>query len=180
MDKAQKMRYSKAELELLRNTFGENEELLYSLRNFFLQLPHAEIAKPSEDLIKILKKSLLPELDPDIPLLQQADIYFGLSSLKEMNPAIACLHIRAKDIVKEFTKQCFDVLETGHTTSEIVLKELREEESKTDEKRYVDMIAYLEIVNRVDIRFNELANLSKGKEETPEEKKEREAKNSNK
>jgi hypothetical protein len=181
MDKNQVGRYSKAEFEVLKKEFGGDDTLLYKIRNVLLQFS-AEAVPMSEELSQIVKKAVLPELDPDIPLTQQVEGYVGLNPIQELmvNPGVAGLHIQAKDLQLAYLKQQFEVLHGATFENPITLTQLRAPGEKSEETRFVEMLAFLKIVPFVDNRLNELKTLAGLKEETEEERKKRDAANSTK
>ena len=67
------MRFTDAELSIIKNTF-----------------------KGNEDLLKVMRKIFLPELDPNAPLGQLIDLW-GSLSLKEMSPEHAHINILARN-----------------------------------------------------------------------------------
>lgn len=181
MDKDQKMRWSKAELELMRSIFSENNELLHEVRNYFHGFVGVEVLKPklSEDTVKILRKLVIADPEADSPITQLSDIYMGLSKIQEMNPAVGVLHIQAKDVQDGYLRAAMGALE-GKAEWTFSLKRLKEKEGKTEEMRYVDMLAYINTLNYIETRFYELKTLSNMKEETLEEQQKRVEANSSK
>jgi len=186
MDTNQKMRYSKDEVELITKTFGGDTRALYALRDLLWQFEltpeQTELLKFSDDVIKLLKKVLLPENNPDVPIFQQVSMYNSLMKIREYNPEPAVLHIKANDILIEYITAQFEKLTTGSTQSTLVLEDLPKPLGvDQDELRYVNMLAYHNIGAYIEGRIQELQILSTPVvEETPEEKAKREAANSTK
>ena len=94
MDKAkrQTMRLSDNELELLKSTFADADDLLMTVRNLFLGLEITDEEKKqvsavfaSEALRKLMRKQLFPELQPDIPIGQNIDLWMTVD-LKDKEP----------------------------------------------------------------------------------------------
>lgn len=170
MDKNQKMRWSKGEIELMKRTFGEEGQEVYKIRDVLLQLS-SEPMELNEEVKTLLKKNLLPSLESDVPMLQQADLYFSLVRIKELNPGVAALHIEAKDIQNEYLQQQLAVLFGESNETGIKLTELRESGDKTQEERFVEMVAYFDIITYVESRLNEFIVMANQKEETEEELK---------
>ena len=55
-DKDQVFIYNDAELEVIKNTFAENDELLYAIRNVFFQFPLTDGQKV------LIKNGVTPEV----------------------------------------------------------------------------------------------------------------------
>lgn len=173
MDTKQSGRFTKDEMELLRNTFKDDNSLLYSLRNYFLGLPE-KIENLKPELLALLKKTLLPEIIPDIPFFQQASLYLSLGKIQELNPSVALLHIEAKDLQIEYIQQRYDLLiGKDINNDEIILDDLKKKSDKNPEERFITMMAFLNILGFIEGKFYELNKLANQKEETPEEQKKR-------
>jgi len=180
MDANQITRFSKGEMELIRNTFGgDGEQILYQIRNVFMQF-ESEPPKLHKDVLAVLKKMILPELDIDVPLGQQADNYISLSNINQIPPDVAFLHIKAKDIVVNYLKQQFAELESGKLGT-IILEDLKKPEGKTDEERFTSMMAFTFLVNAyIDSCLLNLKTLANQTEKTEEQLKEEAKANSTK
>lgn len=74
MDKDQKMRYSKKEMEMLKVMFKNNEENLYALRNHFWQF-ESKLPQFTDEQLVLLKKIFLPDNTPDVFIFQQVSMY---------------------------------------------------------------------------------------------------------
>jgi len=81
MSHGQQMRISDLELELIKNTFAGNDELLMLLRKVFL-----------------------PELQPNIPLGQNIDLWMTLK-LEDLTPEQALINIKARNTVIQHIEQ---------------------------------------------------------------------------
>lgn len=73
MEQGKNMRFSNTELEVLRTHFKGNEPLL-----------------------KLLRKVFLPELDPDVPLGQQIDLWMTIN-LESLKPDQALIQLHARN-----------------------------------------------------------------------------------
>ena len=177
LDKEQKGRFSKMEMELIRNTFGNDDTLLLKIRNVLLQLSEEKV-ELTPDVLALLNKSILPELTTEVPIGQQVDLLFTLPAIQQMNPGVAFLHIKAKDVQETFLRQRLAVL-AGVETDEMSLKELRERFNKTEDTRFIDTLAYVNTVSYIETRLNEIKTLANSKELTEDEKKKMEMQNSN-
>lgn len=67
------MRFTAEEIDLLKNTFRNNEKLL-----------------------KVLRKVFLPELDPNAPLGQMIDLWMAMNPA-ELTPDVAYVNIKARN-----------------------------------------------------------------------------------
>lgn len=184
MDKNQIIRYSEAEKAIIQKTFKE-DEVLYALRNFFWQLELTDIEKTllkfEEDSLKIIKKVMLPDIERDVPLGQQADETLDplLQQLNLMNPALAVIMIDANDLRVKYLTQQFNKIINGKLDIEegdIILKDLKKPMSvDQDEIRHINMLAYKSTREYIDGRINEFKYFANPpKPETDEEKKKRE------
>jgi hypothetical protein len=118
-DKNQVLMFSDGELELIKHTFADNDELLYAIRNVLLQFPltkeekEALKAQITPEVYAVLKKKLLPEISPDAPLTQLADLRQTLTNdlktktVEEMAPLFD-----AKRIVLSYLEQQMFTLTT--------------------------------------------------------------------
>lgn len=183
MDKDQILYYTKDEKELIKKTFGGDRTNLIKLRNLFWQFDD-KIPEFSKDVVKLLKKIFLPELNPDIPIFQQRDFYMPLYYIKESNPEVALLHILANDEFKRYMRQQFNQLVEGKTPEQgrIILKDFTLPKGVDQEQiRFVNMLTYHIIVSRLDGTIGEIDGLANPKkEETEDEKQKRLKANSSK
>lgn len=167
-------RFSKGELDLIKNTFQEDDKLLFAIRKVFLQFEknvndRSLIKEMTPELFAVIKKSFLPELDPTAPIFQLTDPYLALSHIAQMNPAMATLHIEAKDLQIEYLEQRYEVLQGNKPVGqEVILQDLKKK-GKPEERRFVEMIAYFNLVNYIDSRINDLTMLANPQKMTEEE-----------
>ena len=181
MDKNQQGIFSKADNELLKNSFsGEGEELLYEIRNVLLQFSSGLEKKLSFELLAVIRKFILPEINSDTPLTVQSDLYFSLDNLKQIPPEVAQYHIMAMDKMVAYISERFDVLEGLDVINEMFLKDLKEKYNKTEEERFIDLIAYQSIVAYIDTSLDRLRTISNKKEQTEEELEKMQLANSSK
>ena len=181
MDLNQKRRFSNDELELIKSTFsGKGEEMLYSLRDLFLQLSD-EVPTLSKEIIPVLRKMLYPTLEKEVPLGQQADNYISLSNINQIPPEVAYIHILAKDKAVQYLDERFRVLEGETVEDELILQGFKTAGDKSESERVIDMMAYTFLVNAyIESCLIELRTLANAKEETVEEIAKREKLNSTK
>lgn len=146
MDKNQPDKWTQADIDLIKSSFGPgSEEFVYQIRSVLFQFPIEKPPVLSEELIKIMRKLLLPELSADNPLGKQSDFYFSLSSIKDIPPDVAALHIEAFDLAKEYLEDRLIALAGGFCTN-ISLAGLKSSE-KTGIDRFIRMLAYQILAN---------------------------------
>ena len=193
IEQNQQFIFNSDELSLLKNTFAENDTLLYTIRKVFLQF---ELTETEEGLIKtavtpevlaVLRKRILPELSPEYPLGQIPSLMTTLTNhiqakdANEMQP-----QFEAKLLEQQYLLERFTVLEwitEGKKYNEgnaIQLKKLGELVDKTPEEQYVDMTAYLFILGYVDPMLILIKAIAGDKKETIEQQKQRMTRDSNK
>jgi len=81
MQNGQQMRITDLELQLIKSTFAGNEELLMLLRKIFL-----------------------PELDPAIPLGQNIDLWMTVK-IDDLDPEQAIINLKARNTVIQHIEQ---------------------------------------------------------------------------
>ena len=104
------MRYTDSELSIIKSTFKGNEELL-----------------------KLMRKVFLPELDPSAPLGQQIDLWMTVK-IDDMLPEQAIINIKARNTLIQHIDQMLLSLkmlaETYQETPEEAVTRLKENSSK--------------------------------------------------
>lgn len=186
-EKDQYFIFSEAELSLIKNTFSDNDELLYAIRNVLLQFPLSDGQKATlsvglnENVIKVLRKRIIPELAPTYPLGQLPSILTTLTQelkvkdIEEMTPQFV-----AKQLEIDYLEQQFAKLEGKDVEEVIKLANLGTIRGKTPDERYVEMTAYLFLLGYIDPMLGMIKNLAGDKNETPEEQKKRLTRDSSK
>lgn len=76
------MRFSDEEVQLMKNTFAGNE-----------------------DLLKLIRKVFLPEVDPKAPLGQVIDLWMTVK-IEEMTPEQALINIKARNSLISHVDMC--------------------------------------------------------------------------
>jgi hypothetical protein len=148
MDKGQQTKFSQAEQDLLRSTFkGDGIELLYQVRKVFLQFDYDKdsLKVLSPDVLSILRKELIPELDRDTPISHQSDLYFALGNIKEILPEVALKHIEGMDLVYQYLLERWDVLEGGEDKNSLKLNSF-----KHDGDRFVGLYAFMVATTHIE------------------------------
>lgn len=96
------MRITPQELSILKNTFRGNEEL-----------------------VRLMRKLFLPELDPYAPLGQNFDLYMTLK-IEDLDPEVALINLKARNTLIAHLDQCLLQIRT--------LAELPEEQEGRNKK----------------------------------------------
>lgn len=186
------MIFNSTELSLIKNTFAENDVLLYVLRKVFLGF---ELTEPERGLIKLsitpmvfeaLKKRILPDLSPVYPLGQIPSLLTTLTDqLKSKDVDEMAVQFEAKDLQVSYLEQRFqvlkDIVEDTTTDKQLIdLKDLGDFRGKSPRTQYVEMTAYLFLLGYIDPMLLFIQSIAGTKEETAEKQKERLTRNSNK
>jgi hypothetical protein len=190
--KKQSFRYSDEEMDIIKRTFAENEDLLKSMRKVILQMPldAKDLSALQVNLIGnksamgVVRKTFVPELDGNAPLGQQIDLFLTIG-LKDMMPDVAAIHLESIKKWRDYLDQQLNVMESGEygKTQAIKFKDFEEFGKKLNTDIYIDMLARNTIVNSTDQQLMQLLVLAGRKEDTVEKTKEKlewEKKNSNK
>lgn len=178
----QVMMFSDGELSLIKNTFADNDEYLFAVRKVLLQFPLSEVERgmvksfTSSAVYELIKKRVHPDLDPDAPLFQLADLYQGLTNellskgVEEMSP-----RLDSKQLQIDYLDQQFEVLRDIDNAPPPVIILDRMKQIKGVEKydAYVGNLTRNHTLSWVDSSLNYLKVLAGKKDETPEEQKKR-------
>lgn len=174
--------FSDGELSLIKNTFADNDEYLFAVRKVLLQFPLSEVERgmvksfTSSAVYELIKKRVHPDLDPDAPLFQLADLYQGLTNellskgVEEMSP-----RLDSKQLQIDYLDQQFEVLRDIDNAPPPVIILDRMKQIKGVEKydAYVGNLTRNHTLSWVDSSLNYLKVLAGKKDETPEEQKKR-------
>lgn len=185
--------FSDKELEVLKVAFADNEELLYAVRNVFLQFP---ITKEQEEMLRtqissevydLLKRRVFPEIEENAPFFQLSDMYQTLTpelnnkGVEEMSPIF-----ESKEIVIDYLAQQFQALKglvggvATDSVAQIKLAELAVLKGKDDRQKYVDTKARNYLLSHIDSGLTQIKLLAGQKTESVEKTKERLLRDSNK
>ena len=176
MVEKQTMRFSNADLKLLKSTFAERDDVIFALRKFFLQLPMHEredvllknaITQPVWDVIK---KSFLPELEGDLPLHQEVDLLLTVK-VDNMSPDVAGLNIKARLSVIDYMRKMMSKLKGQDVAELINLNDIEKELDSEDDAGalYANLLARNTIVSHVEQQLSTILILAGRKNETEEE-----------
>lgn len=122
-DKTQKMRISDTELEILKTTFADRDELLKTIRNLFFGLPITDDEKKqikdlfgsSPVLRKLMRKQFLPEIQSDLPLGQTVDLWMMID-LKDKGSEEIQFIVRTRKKLIEMIETSLLMLENVEST----------------------------------------------------------------
>jgi hypothetical protein len=185
MVEKQQTRFSGKELQMLKDTFAEKEELLYSLRKFFLQIPMPEQEEVfmrkalSGEVLPLLRKIFLPELDGNLPLHQEIDLWMTVK-LDDKDPDLAEPHIMARMKVIEYMDEQLKDLEGRKKVVIYSLKGFLPRADKTADQLYTYLLARNTIIMHTEQQLSQIKLLAGNKEESPEDTLKRLKQNSNK
>lgn len=184
-DKDQFGIYNDQQLSLLKNTFADNDTLLYTIRKVFLQFPLTEVEKGlirtavTPEVLEVLKIRMIPELSPVFPLGQLPSILTTLTNdLKVKNVEEMAPHFESKQLQIRYLETCFEVLESIVTGLRLGINTIRLTYlgtlvGKTPHEQWVDMTAYLFLLGYIDPSLHMIKLLAGEKEESPEQQKKR-------
>lgn len=182
----QTMRYSDLEISLIKNTFCENDALIKVLRKVFLQgtLDNEEMkivrmftAQPES--MRLLRKTLLPEIDLDAPSFQMVDLHVNIDT-KEHTMDRAYPLMLARDLMCDYLAQQFNVLADKNPKITIEFAKLHRSDGKDIEKAFVELSMRNTLISHVEFQLMQLKTLAGRKDETAEETLARLKKDSNK
>jgi hypothetical protein len=188
--KKQVMRFSDNDLQIIKVTFSENEDLLRAIRKVFYQMPLSaldlsmlSIAFSGKPVVqKVLRKVYLPTIEADMPIQQNFDLWLTLG-LKDMPVVEGAVHIRSVKLWIDYIEQQLKLIEGGKYTTKkpkISFKGLTDIKDKTDWDMYAEMLARNTIINHVEQQLRQLDLLAGKKDESPEQTVQRLQKDSNK
>jgi hypothetical protein len=170
MKKNQVIRYSDEELNLLKNTFAESDELLNVIRKVMLQMvltdQEKELVKLFKgDLMDLLTKFFIPELSDSVPFNQNIDLWLSIN-IADKTPEEALRLIKSRKIVIEYLKNQLAIL-NGLAVGYIPLDELLN--IGEAEQTYINFLARDTIISHTEQVLLQIKLLAGNKNETPEE-----------
>lgn len=175
--KKQTIRYTDGELEIIKATFADNEELLKAIRKHFLQIPldpiDQDIIKQVKGgVLKVLRKSFLPEIDGNAPFHQVIDLWMTLE-IKDKRPEEVAYLAEAREKLIDYLDQQLSLLEETIKKPKIMFHKLVEKKDKTAIELYTDLTVRNTVIAHTEMQINQLFVLAGRKEETTEQTKER-------
>lgn len=172
--KKRHMRFTDAELSIIKNTFAENEELLRAMRKIFLQMDLTDTDKAllnvfhSPELMAVVRKAYMPTLDPEAPPHQVVDLFMTID-IKDKNFEDAYPFIVARENVVDYINQQLEVLKTLDTGAQKVSFNSFTDRTLSAEPKYVALVARNTIIAHSEMQLDQLRTLAGLKDETPEE-----------
>ena len=159
-------RFSNQELSLISNTFLDNLELIMALRKHFLQgnllaIESIDLEKfaKNQELMLVIRKMFLPEIDPEVPLFQTADLWLNIDT-KNKPLDMAYLEMKSRQIVVDYLEQQFRELEDDGTKIKIKFRDLIYNSKKRPEDAFVEMDARNFLITFIDRHLQELLILA--------------------
>ena len=185
MDKSkiQQMRISDVELDLLKGTFADKDEVMKIIRNLFLGLETSNDEKElvrslfkGEALRKMMRKQFLPELQPDIPVGQNIDLWMTID-IKDKDGYSQRQMIEARGELIDMMDKALNLLVDPYLS----LVDLSAWSRKPwGEGKAGSLLARNTYISHIEAQMGVIKVLSGLKSETVEETKERLMKNSTK
>lgn len=181
-------KFSDAEIGMFKNTFCENTMLMQIIFNTLLQLTLsptdkdilASTFKGKTELLALMRKKLIPNLDPNTHYQLNTDIWTEVK-FDGILPELVILDIRAKDIVLKLLEEGVKRLENPEHEPSIKLADLSkfDDLSKTDDV-YVNVKARNDFISHVRAQMWSIISISGMRDETVESIKTRLFNNSSK
>jgi hypothetical protein len=175
MEQKQKMRYNDKELSLIKATFADNEEMLFTLRKVFLQaelseadLKRLENISKSPQALALLRKAYSPVLEMEAPFGQMIDLWMTADT-KELNPAQAVLALEVRTALLMWLEAGFARLEKPEVEGLPGLVDYKPNGGLSDEEQYVNYISRNSLIVHTEQKLQELSFLAGRKEESVEE-----------
>lgn len=179
------MRYTDAELSLIKASFAENDELLRTIRKVFLQmdLTMSDVAllgtlSGKKELLAVIRKAFLPTLDENAPFHQMVDLWMTLG-ISDKTPETAYPHILAREKLIDYLDQQLKVLE-GDRKETIKFKKLHLLDKKSPIEAFADLVVRNTIIGHTEMQCQQFSLLAGMKDESVEDTKKRLMKDSNK
>lgn len=181
------MRYSDEELNHIKGVFSENEELLKVIRKVMLQIPLNSIDQSlltflKGDILKIIRKTFLPTIEPEAPFHQIVDLWLTLN-VNEKDPFQAWHSIKAREMLIEYIDQQLRFLEGDKRKPKIVFESLTDFSGITQsqaDKAFINLMVRNTLLQHTEMQISMLLMLAGLKNETVEETQKRLQKNSSK
>lgn len=174
-----KMRYESNELALIKNVFHENSEILMAMRKVFFQVKlersEMELLKPitqSKEVMALLRKTYLPELELDAPVGQLIDLWLTVDNA-EKTPMEAVLALRVRERLMQHLEAGLKRFKDLGAPVKGIIVDYKPNFDQDDEEGYVEFIARNALITHTEFQLAQIRALSEKKEETVEEAKKR-------
>jgi hypothetical protein len=175
--KKQQMRFTDNELQLIKNTFADNEDLTRAIRKTFLQMPLDPIDQTAlkgykgKEIKALLRKVFLPTLDPNAPPHQLLDLWMTVS-IKDKTPDQVLPEILSREkLIAYIDQQLLDL--DGEGMTKIHFTDFTNFEDKTPLECFIDLTVRNTLIAHVEMMLTQLVTLAGQKNETVEETKKR-------
>ena len=171
----QKLRFTDAELALIKSLFADNDALVTVVRKVFFEKELTPNETQKLDTLKsdkakaVIRKIFLPELDLEAPIGQMIDLLMTVN-FTNLSPVEAHNHIKARHLVIELLDAHLKELD-GETPT-ISYQSL----SKLTDNAEIDFIqltARNSYIAHIEAMLNQIVSLAGRKDETPEQTIER-------
>lgn len=178
--------FNEAELSLIKNTFAENDPLIYAIRKVLLQFPLTEgdkqlLAGINDDIMVVLRKRILPEISNVFPLGQLPTLMATLTQdLKVKTPLEMEPYFQSKQLQIDYLEQQFKVLAGEKVTETIKLADMGVLKGKDSTTAHVDMNTYLFLLGYIENSLIMIKTIAGSKSETLEDLNKRLKRDSNK
>jgi len=182
MKNDRKMRVSDVEIAILNGLFADNEDLLIAIRNVFFDIASEQEKKFVEDAfagkkekLALMRKMFLPELAPEIPLGQTIDLWRTLD-IKDKDDHEFAGQMFATQILSAGLEQSLKLLEDPNLQPvDLVINP-----KKLEKYTKPELLARNNFISHIEGVLMQMKVLAGMKNETPEQIKERLAKDSTK
>jgi hypothetical protein len=185
--KQQTMRFTDRELSIIKNTFAERLDVLKVVRKVMLQLPMTEAEevlqiqtfKDKPELMLVVRKAFLPELDGDAPINQLVDLWMTLS-IADKSPEQSEPYIISRGLLITYIEQQLKVLSKESEVIAIKFDDLLPADIKDQGLTYARLVARNTMIAHTEQQLTQFSMLAGSKDETPEETIKRLMQNSSK
>lgn len=190
MAEKQKMRFSDAELSLIKNTFAENDALLESIRKVFLQMEITKsdteilkVFKGKNELISLMSKLFNPKLDPKAPRHQLIDLWMSIDmkdkDVRDLMPVFEARQLLI-DLLEQQLKSLEGIASGLKVKEKIQLSKLTNIKDKSASEVYTNIVARNTLITHIEAQLTQLDVLAGQRAETVEQTLQKLAKNSSK
>lgn len=170
------MRFSDAELGLLKSIFAEDEATLQALRKVFFEAELSDKDKKhltkfqSPEAQKLIRKVFIPEIDLDAPVGQMIDLLMTIN-FSDKTPEQAYYVIQARHVVIDLLEGHLKELD-GTGTPGPSYKPLGYM-SPDPEETFINLTARNSYISHIEAMLAQIKMLAGRKDETPEQTVER-------
>lgn len=173
-------RWTEEELKTIQDVFKDKDFVL-SVRNVMLGFDDTFSHKTTDKVLGVLRKNLLPEYEPNVPLDHQQDLcHLSLNFITGFNFEEGIRRVEGFDIALDYLKRRFAILEGKEAQGE-TLKDLKDKSlAKDKEDRFNRMLAYLQIAGYVEKSLVALVTIAENAGLSNEEMVEKAKKDSSK